>query len=360
MNSSGTYTISFTPTQSSVQLSIAYSYFNTNANTLCFTLDSVNYQQQSASVSSTQLVQVSNKLNDGYRFGYGNHEKIDEIAGAGNTIDMGARMLDTRLGRTKSLDPKMGLYPGISPYSYCLNTPIQAKDPDGKVVIFINGNHYGDGGKADYWRTDEKYIAGYRSEKNWKGDWVTSPVSMNREYAFDKNVMNALNDHKAIYRDGALGGFAPFNPNNISSVDRAIYGYAKGVTDAKSIIANLERDKNGNITETVKLVSHSMGGAYAKGYAQGLLDYAEKNKVQSFRIEFEADFSSFQPKNQKAIDNPNMGKTYQFSHKKDIVAGNAKEEGSEQMNTSNDPGQGHSIFDYKGQENTVGGLKEKK
>jgi len=49
MNSSGTYTISFTPTQSSVQLSIAYSSFNTNANTLCFTLDSVN------SVSYTHL-----------------------------------------------------------------------------------------------------------------------------------------------------------------------------------------------------------------------------------------------------------------------------------------------------------------
>ncbi|MFM1755080.1 MAG: hypothetical protein RLZZ236_2019, partial [Bacteroidota bacterium] len=122
----------FTPTQSSVQLSIAYSSFNTNANTLCFTLDSVNYQQQSASVSSTQLVQVSNKINDGYRFGYGNHEKLNEISGEGNTIDMGDRWLDTRIGRTPKTDLHKFKYPSLSPYSVFNGNPIFFKDPTGK------------------------------------------------------------------------------------------------------------------------------------------------------------------------------------------------------------------------------------
>ncbi|NBX28669.1 MAG: hypothetical protein EBR55_10605, partial [Chitinophagia bacterium] len=134
MNSSGTYTISFTPTQSSVQLSIAYSYFNTNANTLCFTLDSVNYQQQSASVSSTQLVQVSNKINDGYRFGYNGQEKVDEIAGAGNHNTAEFWEYDTRLGRRWNVDPVKK--PWQSDYSVLSNSPIWKLDPNGDDDFF--------------------------------------------------------------------------------------------------------------------------------------------------------------------------------------------------------------------------------
>ena len=119
MNSSGTYTISFTPTQSLVQLSIAYSYFNTNANTLCFTLDSVNYQQQSASLSSTQLVQVSNKINDGYRFGFNGQEKVDEIAGAGNHTTAEFWEYDTRLGRRWNRDPEPTFMQPLITIQFC-------------------------------------------------------------------------------------------------------------------------------------------------------------------------------------------------------------------------------------------------
>jgi hypothetical protein len=127
MNSSGTYTISFTPMQSSVQLSIAYSYFKKNANTLCFTLDSVNYQQQSASVSSTQLVQVSNKINDGYRYGFGGIEKVNEIKGEGNHYTVLFGEYDSRLGRRWNQDPKPN--PSISNYAMFGNSPIWFSDP---------------------------------------------------------------------------------------------------------------------------------------------------------------------------------------------------------------------------------------
>ncbi|RMG82438.1 MAG: hypothetical protein D6707_02925, partial [Bacteroidetes bacterium] len=66
-----------------------------------------------------------------YRFGYGSHEKIDEVSGSGNTIDMGDRWLDTRVGRTYKLDAKADLYPGVSPYTYAANNPIIFIDPDG-------------------------------------------------------------------------------------------------------------------------------------------------------------------------------------------------------------------------------------
>ena len=73
----------------------------------------------------------------GYRFGYGGHEKVDEVSGSGNTVDMGDRWLDVRLGRTSKPDAHASSYPSISPYSYALNNPLIYTDPDGKDVILV-------------------------------------------------------------------------------------------------------------------------------------------------------------------------------------------------------------------------------
>ena len=69
-----------------------------------------------------------------YRFGFSGHEKINEIYGEGNTVDMGDRWLDVRLGRTFKMDAKAGQYPDVSPYSYAANNPVFFIDPDGKEV----------------------------------------------------------------------------------------------------------------------------------------------------------------------------------------------------------------------------------
>lgn len=72
---------------------------------------------------------------EGYRWGYGGHEKLDEVHGVtGSTVDMGDRWLDTRLGRTPKPDAKANKYPNISPYAYALNNPIKLIDPDGRDV----------------------------------------------------------------------------------------------------------------------------------------------------------------------------------------------------------------------------------
>jgi len=69
-----------------------------------------------------------------FRYGYNGKEKDDEIKGNGNSVDFGARMLDTRLGRWMSCDPLQGKYPDFSPYNFTLDNPILFIDPDGRIV----------------------------------------------------------------------------------------------------------------------------------------------------------------------------------------------------------------------------------
>jgi RHS repeat-associated protein len=73
---------------------------------------------------------------NGYRYGFNGKEQDNEVSGEGNSYDFGARIYDSRLGRWMSTDPLSGKYPFASPYSFVLNTPIQAIDPDGQKVVF--------------------------------------------------------------------------------------------------------------------------------------------------------------------------------------------------------------------------------
>jgi hypothetical protein len=68
-----------------------------------------------------------------YRFGFGGHEKDDEIKGSGNHLSFGDYGYDTRLGRRWQLDPEPII--GISGYSAFNDNPILHADPDGKFPI---------------------------------------------------------------------------------------------------------------------------------------------------------------------------------------------------------------------------------
>ena len=200
-------------------------------------------------------------MNSGdYRYGFSGHEKDDEIKGSGNSYDMGARMYDPRIGRTPSRDPKAAMYTDISPYAYALNTPIQAKDPDGNVVIFVNG----------FWGTGTGASDG-GTAKHWGQWWVDA-------------AQKQIGDYQARFYDGSsdwtgkVGGTSRiswnFDPRN-----RYKSGYMQGKRDAADIVNSLETDEHGNITESIKFVTSSMGAAYSRGMSQAIVDYvAEQNK----------------------------------------------------------------------------------
>jgi RHS repeat-associated protein len=71
------------------------------------------------------------KTGGGYRYGFSGKEKDDEVKGAGNQIDYGMRIYDPRIGRFLSTDPLSSKYPGLTPYQYASNRPVDGVDQDG-------------------------------------------------------------------------------------------------------------------------------------------------------------------------------------------------------------------------------------
>jgi len=67
-----------------------------------------------------------------YRYGFGGHEKDDEVKGSGNHLAFGDYGLDTRLGRRWTVDKMASQMPNWSPYSFAKCNPILYLDADGQ------------------------------------------------------------------------------------------------------------------------------------------------------------------------------------------------------------------------------------
>ena len=164
-----------------------------------------------------------------------------------------------------------------------------------------------------------------------------------------------------LYYDGSTGGllgFLPMSTGNQVSVtfhsgmhksssyfagSRYNMGYKEGEIAAASIFSSLSRDGDGKINEVIRIVSHSMGGAFAKGFAQALMDYIlnHPNLTNGASL-VEYDFAPYQPEDQEAVKGVD---TYQYSHHYDGIAYDRKIKGA-QYNISYDKDKGHSISDF--------------
>ena len=244
-----------------------------------------------------------------------NGKEYDPMHGL-NEYDYGARHYDPAIGKFTTIDPLCEKYYHISPYAYCGGNPVNAVDVDGNLIVFINGWNYGNRGKM-YWE------------------------------GFDKMVMNHFHDNHAKYYDGSIGGifnwlstthgqFITKDSHNINPEVRYNSGYKQGTKDVENIIKSLKRNKDGVITETMRLVTHSMGAAYGKGYSTAIMDYVAKHpkETQGFKL-IEYDFAPYQPESQRAVKGVI---TYQYAHSDDLFRCYKHIPGAKMMKTNQEGG----------------------
>ena len=187
-----------------------------------------------------------------------------------------------------STDHDQEKYPHVSSYCYTLSNPINAIDPNGNLVIFINGMNISSGGKAEYWK------------------------------GLNYKIMNIVNDKHQRYYDGSSGGVLNtlshgILTGNLKPYARFAEGIKMGRKDAEHIFNSLKEG------ETIKVFTHSMGAAYGKGFIIGLQTYAKSKNIDiKGIIDFEMDLAPYQSFMQSSV---NGVKTVSIGHYWDGVAG---------------------------------------
>jgi RHS repeat-associated protein len=241
------------------------------------------------------------------RYGFNGKESDSEF---GNQYDYGARIYNAQIGRWLSVDPYAAFYPGISPYVYTLNSPLQYSDNDGGLVVFCHGLLLDDlmRGVLAILRGSELSptdVSG--SSQVWSWDYNSYWGDI------DNQFMSKIGDNNAVYTRG-------HNSNFSTGYDRAAFGVLAAQNLHRQLSAPLDPtnrfggEPQLQITEgeTIKIVGHSQGCAYASGMANELIRLG-------YTVEIVYYLNPHQP---HQIVHPANVPGVQYSHPNDVISSN--------------------------------------
>lgn len=221
----------------------------------------------------------------------------------GAWYDYGARMYDPQIGRWLSPDKLSEQYESVSPYAYALNDPVNSVDPDGNLVIFVNGFMIHQWMAQDHRlmvQTAQRsmvdrgtYLTSYTAQRNpnyspYPGERTFAtgaPTYLGEPFQYwgkiDDVFMQAHQDYNARYISASA-----------DNASQAHERYADGAMAARRLIRQLD---NRQIPlagdETIKIVGHSQGAAFAAG----MVSVLGKHAKYSSRLEIAYYIAPHQP-----------------------------------------------------------------
>lgn len=148
-----------------------------------------------------------------YRFGFNGMEKDDDIKGGGNSLDFGARIYDSRLGRFLSIDPQAIKYVGLTPYSFAGNSPIMFIDNNGEnpgpPKVGILGSNFTGSNSLIIYLIDSESIPNYNDAimKKSAGKWnyiVTTDLTLATELLYKQQLLSGC--RKLLYDNIVIRG----------------------------------------------------------------------------------------------------------------------------------------------------------
>ena len=122
-------------------------------------------------------------------------EADGEVSGEGNSYTTQFRQYDPRLGRWKSLDPLMAMFPNMSPYVGFANNPIIFNDPYGLAPTNSDGG--GDGGVDSSYETEEATVYG---EDKYKGLEARGPKEIDNG-DIDTEIKSTHKDRVQVFEE---------------------------------------------------------------------------------------------------------------------------------------------------------------
>ena len=213
------------------------------------------------------------------------------------------------IGRWTRIDNKAEAYESVSPYIYAVNDPVNAIDPDGNLIIFINGFVPGQWLQKDNTRFFGSGVqnSNYRPYPGSRDFSSGAPKYLGKSFDYWGNIddafMQGYKDNHSLYINGSSN-------NDSQAEDR----FSEGEKSGNNLISQLDAGKISLADgETIKIVGHSQGGAFAAG----LTSVLSKNERYKSVLQEVVYLEPHQPND---FNNPSGVKGTQISSEEDRVA----------------------------------------